>query len=74
MATVRVLSNNNCLNLLYIQGVRVDQIMRTTKTSLTMIRSLSLNEYQALVVKSLEIFNGAENLGEGDVAMVRDEV
>jgi hypothetical protein len=48
--------------------------MRMTKTSLTTIRSLSLNEYQALVAKLLEIFNGAENLGEGDVAMVRDEM
>jgi hypothetical protein len=48
--------------------------MRMTKTFLTMIRSLSLNEYQALVAKSLEIFNGAENLEEGDVAIVRDEV
>ena len=51
----------------------VIQIMRTTKTSLTMIRNLSLNEYQDLVAKSLEIFSGVENLGADDVMIVRNE-
>ncbi|RGB35699.1 hypothetical protein C1646_667507 [Rhizophagus diaphanus] len=41
----------------------VEQIMRTTHTTPTMIRKLSTAEYKDLLSKSVEIFNGVENLG-----------
>jgi hypothetical protein len=39
----------------------VEQLMRTTRTTSTMVRSISLSEYQDLVIRSAEIFNGVEN-------------
>jgi len=45
----------------------VEQIMRTTNTSLTTVRKLSYKKYVDLVAKSFEIFNGVENLGGNDV-------
>lgn len=38
-----------------------DQIMRTVNTTLTLTRRLSQEEYQGLIIRSLEIFNGVEN-------------
>ena len=37
------------------------QIAQITQTTPTMVRKLSQREYQDLVVKSIEIFNGVEN-------------
>ncbi|EXX73721.1 hypothetical protein RhiirA5_434666 [Rhizophagus irregularis] len=45
----------------------VEQIMRTTHTTPTMIRKLSTAEYKDLVFKSIEIFNGVENPGGSGV-------
>ncbi|PKY47881.1 hypothetical protein RhiirA4_421756 [Rhizophagus irregularis] len=45
----------------------VEQIMRTTQTTPTMIRKLNTAEYKDLVQKSVEIFNGVENSGGSDV-------
>jgi hypothetical protein len=45
----------------------VEQIMRTTHITTTMIRKLSTAEYKDLVLKSVEIFNGVENLGGNGV-------
>lgn len=45
----------------------VEQIMRTIHTTSTIIRKLNLIEYKDLVLKSVEIFNGVENLGGNDV-------
>ncbi|PKY30473.1 hypothetical protein RhiirB3_392598 [Rhizophagus irregularis] len=39
----------------------VSQIMRTVNITLTLVRKLSQEEYQDLVMRSLEIFNGVEN-------------
>lgn len=41
----------------------VNQILKTTNTSLTMIRKLTQPEYSSLVERSVEIFNGVENFG-----------
>ena len=38
-----------------------NQIMRTVNTTLTLIRKVSQERYQELVMRSLEIFNGVEN-------------
>jgi hypothetical protein len=43
------------------KALGVNQIMRTVNTTLTLVRKLSQEEYQDLVMKSLEIFNGVEN-------------
>ena len=44
--------------LYYIfETLGVEQIMRTTETTLTAIRSLSSKEYEDLVLESLRIFN-----------------
>lgn len=40
----------------------VEQIGRATRTTPTAIRHLSQAEYQRLVLNSIEIFNGVENL------------
>jgi hypothetical protein len=45
----------------------VEQIARTIRITSTHIRNLSQTEYLELVSKSLEIFNGVENLVVGDV-------
>ena len=45
----------------------VKQIMRTTSTTLTAIRTISSAEYEDLLQKSLNIFNGVENLAGSDV-------
>ena len=45
----------------------VAQIMRTRRTSLTMIRQLKSKEFRNLVEESLCIFNGVENLEESTV-------
>jgi hypothetical protein len=39
----------------------INQIMRTVNTTLTLVRRISQEEYQDLVMRSLEIFNGVEN-------------
>ncbi|CAB5199873.1 unnamed protein product [Rhizophagus irregularis] len=45
----------------------VEQIMRTTQITPTMLREISQTEYQRLVTKALEIFNGVENWEGSDV-------
>ncbi|CAB4444375.1 unnamed protein product [Rhizophagus irregularis] len=37
------------------------QIMRTKKTNVTLLRELNTQEYQDLVLRASEIFNGVEN-------------
>ena len=40
----------------------VEQIMRMTRITPTLLREISQTEFQKLVTKALEIFNGVENL------------
>ncbi|CAB4421453.1 unnamed protein product [Rhizophagus irregularis] len=48
-----------------IPGAR--QIMRTKKTNVTLLRELNTQEYQGLVLRASEIFNGVENSRGNDV-------
>ncbi|CAB4388142.1 unnamed protein product [Rhizophagus irregularis] len=43
------------------EALGVGQVMRSVNTTLTLIRKLNQEEYQDLVVRSMEIFNGVEN-------------
>uniref|UniRef100_U9T933 Uncharacterized protein n=1 Tax=Rhizophagus irregularis (strain DAOM 181602 / DAOM 197198 / MUCL 43194) TaxID=747089 RepID=U9T933_RHIID len=69
---------NNCLLLLvhlyYLDRFleketefRARQIMRTTKTNITLLRELNIQEYQGLVLRASEIFNRVKYSGENDV-------
>ena len=50
------------VRLYYIfEAFGVEQIAQSTRTTPSCLRSLSQDEYQDLVMKSLEIFNGVEN-------------
>ncbi|GET60682.1 hypothetical protein GLOIN_2v1780851 [Rhizophagus irregularis DAOM 181602=DAOM 197198] len=40
----------------------VEQIMRTIRITPTLLREVSQTEFQKLVTKALQIFNGVENL------------
>jgi hypothetical protein len=52
----------SAIRLYYIFEIPgVNQIMRTTKTNITLLRELSTQQYQDLVLRSSEIFNGVEN-------------
>ncbi|PKK75535.1 hypothetical protein RhiirC2_773502 [Rhizophagus irregularis] len=44
--------------------------MRTENTTLTLVRKLSQEKYQDLVMRSLEIFNGVEN----DVTIEKSDI
>ncbi|CAB4496104.1 unnamed protein product [Rhizophagus irregularis] len=44
------------------EALGVNQIMRTENTTLTLVRKLRQEKYQDLVMRSLEIFNGVENM------------
>ncbi|PKC71103.1 hypothetical protein RhiirA1_453917 [Rhizophagus irregularis] len=46
----------------YDIALGVNQIMRTENTTLTLVRKLRQEKYQDLVMRSLEIFNGVENM------------
>ena len=58
-------------HLFELQGV--SHLARTSRITLTMVRQLTQEQYQSLVLESVQIFNGVEILEGSDVTMSRDE-